>query len=74
LIQEDDTSAEVSDNDGVMLNINDLKKACLQKRAFLLLWHSVNIRSKMEQGPAITVPDWPKASYLSGTLKSLSFR
>lgn len=48
---------EISHNENITLNINNLKKARLQNRAFLFLCHSVNNRSKMEQGPAITVPD-----------------
>ncbi len=45
-------------NENITLNIMHLKKARLQNRAFLFLCNSVNNRSKMEQGPAITVPDW----------------
>lgn len=45
-------------NENIMLNISHLKRPCLQNRAFLFLWDSVNNRSKMEQGPAITVPDY----------------
>ncbi len=48
---------KISHNENITSNISYLKKARLQNRAFLFLWDSVNNRSKMEQGPAITVPD-----------------
>ena len=47
----------MSHDENITLNIKHLIKARLQNRAFLFLCDSVNNRSKMEQGPAITVPD-----------------
>ena len=47
----------MSHNENITLNINHLKRPRLQNGAFLFLYDSVNNRSKMEQGPAITVPD-----------------
>lgn len=63
----------MSHNEKITLNYNDLKRPCLQNRAFLFLWCSVNNRSKMEQGPAITVPDWRLRLNPSDSEENMSF-
>jgi len=47
--------------------------SCLQNRAFLFLYDSVNSCSKMEQGPAITVPDWQFRLSQSAPIENLTF-